>query len=152
MSADAYHECFLFAHKSRHAIHLRKRTSKVHVIFVVCIPSAKSYSVIKSSPRKMEMDTIASNPCQGEMCVDIYGEISYVSHAMPPKPEYSRTKPKSKTVTYDSMVVIDSLEEIIDPKLHKQPRALREAMCGRMLNHRNKSQSMTFKFWNSGTR
>lgn len=67
----------------------------------------------------MEMDTIASSPSQGEMRVNIYEEVSYSSHTMPSKLEYPITKPKSKIVTRNSMAVIDSLEEVIGPELHK---------------------------------
>lgn len=151
MLIDTYHKCPLFAHKYRNAIHLRNNASKVHVIFSFCTPIAKALQKCHKNLacRKMEMEATTSNPFQGEMWVDMYGEISYASHAMPPKTKYPRTKPKSKMTTCDSMAMINSLEEVIELNLHKKPRALREAACGRMLNHSNEPQSTMFKFWNS---
>lgn len=76
-------------------------------------------SVKKLVYKEMKIAAGASNPSQGAMWVDVYKEISYASHAMPPKPDYPKTKPKSKTNTQDPMVVIDTFEDVIEPDLHK---------------------------------
>lgn len=82
--------------------------------------------------------------------MDIFGELSYSSHTIPPKAEYPRMKIKTKTTTRNASAVLDSLENVFEPDLHKQPKILREAACGRMLNHREEPQSMAVHFWNSG--
>lgn len=90
----------------------------------------------------MEMEATPS----GRLWVDIFRELSYSSHVMPLKTEYPRTKAKSKMVTHNPTTVLDSLENVIEPKHHRKPKNLREAAFGRMVNHRNESQSTTVNF------
>lgn len=82
--------------------------------------------------------------------MDVFEDISYSSHAIPPKAKYPNMKIKTKTTTQNASVVLDSLEKIFELEVHKKPKSLREALCSRMLNHRANPQSMTVHFLNSG--
>lgn len=67
----------------------------------------------------MEAKATPSHSDHGGLWVDIFGELSYSSHAIPPKPEYPNMKIKTKTTTQNASTVLDSLENIFEPKVHK---------------------------------
>lgn len=78
--------------------------------------------------------------------VDIFKELSYSSHAIPPKKDYPKTKAKKKMMTQNPSVVLDSLGNIYEPEIRKQPKNLREVACSRMLHHRNDPHSIAVHF------
>lgn len=98
----------------------------------------------------MEAEATSLAPTQGELWVDVFGELSYASHAFLPNSEYQRTKAKSKTVTRNATIVIDPLDDVMEPELCKQPKNLREATYNRMIHHRVDPFSATTRFWQSG--
>lgn len=67
----------------------------------------------------MEAEAPSSTSTQEALWVDVLGQLSYASHAFPPKSECPRTKAKSKTVTLNTAPVLDPFEDVMEPELHK---------------------------------
>lgn len=96
------------------------------------------------------MEAKATYSGSAQLWVDIFGELSYSSHSIPPKAEYLRTKIKTKTITCNKSDVLDSFENVFEPEIRKQPKNLREAACNIMLHHIAEPKSMATRFWGSG--
>lgn len=97
----------------------------------------------------MEMEATPSSSIQGRLWVDVFGVLSYYSHVIPQKPEYQRNKAKSKMAIRNPAAVIDSLGNVIEPELNKQPKNLREVACNKMINQRIEPQSIEINLWKS---
>lgn len=99
----------------------------------------------------MEAETSSSGATQGKLWVNVFEELSYSSHAIPPRADYPKTKVRPKTVTRNTSAIINSFENVSEPELCKQLKRFREVAGSRMLHHRAEPQSMATQFCSSGT-
>lgn len=51
--------------------------------------------------------------------VNVFEELSYSSHAIPPRKEYPKMKAKAKMMTQNASVVLDYLENIYEPEVQR---------------------------------
>lgn len=98
----------------------------------------------------MKDKATSSSSASEELWVNVFRELSYSSHAIPPKTKYPRTKVKSKMVTHNTYIIIESFKNVFELEIHKKPKSLKEVACNRMLHHKEEPQSMASCFWRSG--
>lgn len=93
----------------------------------------------------MDSEVASVSAVLGGFWVNVFGELSYYAHAIPPKKEYPKMKAKAKVTTQNASAILDSLENIFEPEVRKQPKNLREVSCSRMLHHKDNSQSVAVR-------
>lgn len=98
----------------------------------------------------MDSEAASASAVPRGFWVNIFEELSYSSHAIPPRKKYPKTKAKAKMTTWNASIVLDSLENIYEPEVQRQPKNLREVACSRMLHHIKDPHSIAVHFWKSG--
>lgn len=77
----------------------------------------------------MDSKVAFASDVPGGFWVNVFEDLSYSAHAIPSKKEYPKMKASAKMTTRNVSVVLDSLENISNPRFVSSPRTLKRLLA-----------------------